>query len=501
MSRLETLLERYTDREATPDEVAELQALLQKDPAARAKFWAAAEWQALFYQWGGQEWGRVEAQVPPANEQARHATPARKIIPFPLRRWAIGAAAAAAAIVLAFWYLGGANTVGALERSFGAVWEGEAVNAGGRLATGQYRLKEGLALLTLDRGARILIEAPANFEIRGNNHTALHAGRIRVHAPPSAHGFTVETAQFTAVDVGTEFGCEVALNGTGELHVFSGAVDFQVPTAPAQAARLKAGEARQTDGQVVTKLTAQPLAFLDEAEIARRELQARDDRMGAWRIARAQLSAHPALLLHWDFETPGLPSGSTQAAQADGRWAGKRAATFQRPTDGLSTTVPGSAASLTFLTWVRADSLRTGQNPLVMSARSQAGAVHWYLYGPDRLGVGVLSNPAAEPPDWQTYHSDPLPSAPARVWAFVACVLDGTSGDATHYWNGKPIGARRGVVRVPLRLGELRIGHGDPRKPGEPPTHLTGTIDEIAILSTALSSDEIARLYEAGRPR
>jgi hypothetical protein len=40
----------------------------------------------------------------------------------------------------------------------------------------------------------------------------------------------------------------------------------------------------------------------------------------------------------------------------------------------------------------------------------------------------------------------------------------------------------------------------EPRKPGKPPSNFNGSIDELAVLSTALTPDDIARLYQQGKP-
>jgi hypothetical protein len=90
----------------------------------------------------------------------------------------------------------------------------------------------------------------------------------------------------------------------------------------------------------------------------------------------------------------------------------------------------------------------------------------------------------------------------AGSWVFVACVLDGATGTATHYFNGEKIGARHWFVRGSYRLASAEIGNlpGASRKPGDPPSNFDGSIDELAILSVALTPDAIARLYEQGKP-
>ena len=529
--RLSSLVERYFDREAGADEIAELQTLLKENAEAREHFWKAAEWHALFRQWGEQEWGRdaatAERRVVPMPVVTRPVPRAgrnvpvktitrRKVVRFPFARWATGIAAAAAVVL--FLTHPPRGPVATLDQVAHVTWKSGKFEPSGRLKPGSFQLETGAAVIAFDRGARVVVEGPAAFELLDNNSMTLRFGKARAHVPESAHGFKLQTPRFTAVDLGTEFGCDVSTDGVGELHVFHGNVDLKSGVAHKSSIRLSENQAMRVEGEVSTPLPARPLAFLSETEMACRQLRESGDLLGAWRMAGRQLDEHPATLLHLDFEgisgveipnkSKRAPLGSNAKSiagtAAEGRWPGKGARTFQAPGDRLAFSLPGQFESLTLLAWVRVDRLHDEKNSLVMGHSSQTGEVHWYLYGNGALGVGVLSKMEDVPGNWRNFHSEPVVSGSEfGPWVFVATVLDGATGIATHYFNGKSVASRDGIVRTPLQLTMANVANHEstePRKPNDPPSNFSGSIDELAILSTALAPEDIARLYQQGKP-
>lgn len=527
--RLPQLVERYFDREASVDEITELQTLLKENAEARERFWKAAEWHALFRQWGEQEWGRevakaqrpampvVSRPVPPArgNTAVKRST-RRKIVRFPFAQWATGIAAAAAVIL--FLTLQPRGPVATLDQVAHVTWKSGKFEAAGRLKPGLFQLETGAAVIAFDRGARVVVEGPAEFELRDDNSMTLRSGKARAHVPESAHGFKLQTPRFTAVDLGTEFGCDVSPDGAGELHVFEGKVDLHSGPARKSSIQLSENQAMRLEGEATTPLPARPLAFLSENELACRQLRESGDLLAAWRMASRQLDEHPAMLLHFDFQetsSAAIPNTSKRAplgsnakiisgVPGEGRWPGKGARTFQAPGDRLEFSLPGQFESLTLLAWVRVDRIHGEKNSLVMGHSSQTGEVHWYLYGNGALGIGVLSKTEDVSANWRNFHSEPLVNeVTPGSWVFVATVLDGSTGIATHYFNGKAVASRDGMVRTPLQLTVANIADHEPtelRKSGDPPFNFSGGIDELAILSTALPPEDIARLYQQGTP-
>jgi hypothetical protein len=123
------------------------------------------------------------------------------------------------------------------------------VSAGEPLA-----IDSGLVELELKQGTTLLIEGPAQWTVDGENAATLKRGKLVAEVPQQAIGFTLTTPTAKIVDLGTEFGVEVALNGNSDLHVRQGAVEVNaasersskhaVRLTAGQAARISAGDQR-----------------------------------------------------------------------------------------------------------------------------------------------------------------------------------------------------------------------------------------------------------------
>ena len=149
----------------------------------------------------------------------------------------------------------------------GAVWP-----LGTHMYPGQkLKLQEGLAELTFPDGAKLLLRGPATFQLnRGGG--CLDIGSLTATVPQAASGFKIETPLATVVDLGTEFGVSVGVNGTSEAHVFKGRIQVitdvtsKCPTplesqlVAGQGARIRVGD---FDGQVnIQPLKASSVAFI-----------------------------------------------------------------------------------------------------------------------------------------------------------------------------------------------------------------------------------------------
>jgi hypothetical protein len=135
-------------------------------------------------------------------------------------------------------------TVAVITRESDCIWEKSTgvLSVGTRVCVGQrLQLREGVARLTFDDGAHVILEGPATLEIGGAKGGLLRQGSLSAYVPPSASGFAIETPTATVVDLGTEFGVSVGPNGTSEVHVFEGQVEVTPQAARTQ--RFIAGQA------------------------------------------------------------------------------------------------------------------------------------------------------------------------------------------------------------------------------------------------------------------
>ncbi len=133
-----------------------------------------------------------------------------------------------------------------------------------------YQLQEGWAQINMDQGAEVILQAPATISLETANRVFLHQGTLTARITPEAHGFTVRSNLFCAVDYGTEFGMQISDSGGIETHIFAGNVDLRTGSDPLvfdRSQRIRAGYAAQAkqDGEiVVSELINRPRLFIRE---------------------------------------------------------------------------------------------------------------------------------------------------------------------------------------------------------------------------------------------
>ncbi len=550
-ARLHLLIQRHFDQVLTAEERSELSVMLLASPHARREFWAQARWNALIRQWGEAEWGRMDNAPAPlrvlpskSTGKVRPASPIKAPIHF-LTRLVAPTLAAAATILALFWISKAPvssppkpktastkeqPTVAVLARACDAVWsEQSGVHSPGEtLRPGWLKLAQGAVQIEFTKGARVILEGPAEFQILSDNEGELRTGKIRAFVPEPAHGFLVRTREFSLTDLGTEFGCSMPSSGPSEVHVFNGQVAFEVPKKPEVGRRLQQSEALIVDAGKLSEIPARPGEFLDDAEFAHRELASAQSRLETWRKEDRLLSRHPATLLHFDFEAEDawqrvLPNRARRAMMEDnatiigcewttGRWPHKGALEFKRSDDRVRLNVPGLFESLSLAAWVRIDQLPTSRQALLATESLQPGEIHWTLDEAGCISLGIRV-PSGERSQWAMARSKPIiqPSL-LGSWIMLATVYDSARGRITHYLNGRPVAASPIESPTPLRLDTFEVGNcalrdGDPRwaeaglsAPENSPRAFQGRIDEFAVLSVPLEPEEVSQIFDIGRP-
>lgn len=172
------------------------------------------------------------------------------------------------------------DTLATLVRTHHAAWSGTATpRDGADLKPGSLHLAAGYAELRMQRGAVVLVQAPARFELVNDNTIKLIDGNVVAEVPPAAKFFTVQTPTATIVDFGTNFGVSTAPDTGTVAAVFEGEVELrgnaQANDEPASL-RLTAGQAGQVDasGELDTQfrslLSKDRLTFVPSWEVAER---------------------------------------------------------------------------------------------------------------------------------------------------------------------------------------------------------------------------------------
>jgi hypothetical protein len=270
----------------------------------------------------------------------------------------------------------------------------------------------------------------------------------------------------------------------------------------------------------------QPLAkadqveFLTAEELARRESAELRGRYLGWRRLNKSLDNDPATLVHLNFEDQqNLERDLINRATAtraisramifgcdwgEGRWPGKAALEFNSINDRVRLPVPGQFQSLTYLAWLRVDSLPNRWNAIALVDTFKAGETHWQILGSGRLELSIRVQSGKS--GWDHLVSPPVITREQfGQWIQVAGVCDGKAGKMMLYLNGQPVASKPMARQHSLTLGTLELGNWSPISQKTHVNYRTrdfhGRIDEFALLSRPLSAEEIHRQYELGKPR
>jgi anti-sigma factor RsiW len=119
------------------------------------------------------------------------------------------------------------RAIATLTRLVDGVWQtgapvlhhGQLLNVGGRVA-----LRSGMAKVTFDCGAEVMLEGPCDFEVRSPMEGILTSGKLTADVPRRAFRFSIRSPGVDFVDLGTSFGVAIGGKGKTELHVFNGEV-------------------------------------------------------------------------------------------------------------------------------------------------------------------------------------------------------------------------------------------------------------------------------------
>jgi hypothetical protein len=112
-----------------------------------------------------------------------------------------------------------------------AEWEpgpGQRPSEGDLLAAGRLALRAGRITLGLLSGVTLTLEGPADLELLSVDRVHCRRGKLRTCVPRGAEGFVVTTPGSAVVDLGTEFGLNVADDGKARVMVFKGEAEAAV---------------------------------------------------------------------------------------------------------------------------------------------------------------------------------------------------------------------------------------------------------------------------------
>ncbi|TWU33250.1 LamG-like jellyroll fold domain-containing protein [Novipirellula artificiosorum] len=393
------------------------------------------------------------------------------------------------------------------------------IDVGSSIAPGVLELETGLVQFEFYRGTVVVVEGPADLEFVDADRLICRRGKLRAHVPPQSQGFAILAPQFELVDLGTEFGVNVADDGSASVHVFEGKVELY--DAQSNRSLQSRRDVLATSGVSVSAqgefhaIASESDSFVSSARLQQLAAEQNQGRVADWRTFRDRLQNDPRVVCYYSFEPepdaprvlpshrdlePSLDGAIVGCAWSSGRWPGKRALEFKRPGDRVRLHIPGTYESLTYAAWVRLDGLDRAFNSLMLTNGFDGGEPHWQLRGDGRLLLGIRGRTGKS----VAYDSEPfLDISHLGRWMHLATVHDRESRQVTHFANGEVLARLRiQESTVPLTLGDTEIGNW-----GTPPTYspqkirnLNGRIDELVLFGEALSDTEVGELYELGKP-
>lgn len=528
-SELNELIDALLEGAISEADFLRLEAELSVDSAAREAYYDRLTLSALL---------EIEAGASP-----------QKIVPMPVatRRWWPTLAAIAASVV-ALVAVGSmifksdranpiagkpvemqASGFAVLTGQSSAVWKDAAQLADGALLpAGRMHLASGVAQLELFSGVSVVIEGEAEFEVLSPMEMKVARGKVRAHVPEAAHGFRIHTAEGEVVDLGTEFALDVS-PGHSDVHVLDGKVEWH-PRADPMRLMAKGEALRSTaDGKSVA-LAASAKNFVGIADLKEKLTSARETRHADWMQFSETLRHDPRLALYYRMGGDGPQSrrvsnaaAATADAGADGaivaaarvsdRWGSPGGALDFSPAGSrVRVNVPGEFRSLTFLCWVKINSLDRWYNSLFLTDGHAPGAPHWQIMDDGRLFFAVKKRDHAEvkkgEKDKYNFMSPPFwNSSLSGQWLMIATTYDVDARKVTHFLNGKVLSEE--AIPDEYLVEKVTIGAVSVCNWSEPVyrtdakfavRNLNGSMDEFALFASALSPKEIGDIYEHGKP-
>ncbi len=518
------LIDELIDGTISESDFLILEAELRVDPEARAVYYARQKLTAAL---------NIEAESL-STEMERE----RKTVSMFWRsqaRWVGSVAAVAALAVVGFlgWKVGKvdspaealaepiASGYAVLSEQSDVSWEGGTqLDRGDLLPQGMLRMESGIAQFELFSGVTVIMEGASEFEIHSPMEMTVLSGRIRALVPAAATGFRVSTASGDVVDLGTEFALDVTSEGA-DMHVIEGEIEWHPESKDKRL--LTDGESLRwsvTGEFSESGFEAGAIPVIDDFE--RQFANQRLKRKQAWQLSSERLGSDPRVIAYYsmnaeagwsrqvrDSSGSGLHGTMVSARRVADRWdeSGK-AVSFSPTGSRVRVAIPGEHNSVTFYCWARIDSLDRWYNSLFLTDGHELNEPHWQIMDDGRLFFSVKRQEetrtrddkhiAFSPPFWE-------PSMSGK-WFQIATVYNVDDRTTTHYVNGEAISQDRipdDLFVDTVRIGAASIGNWNEPTRGDPYfalRNLNGAIDEFAIFNEALSADEIADLYEQGRP-
>jgi hypothetical protein len=525
---LSALCDALVDGRITEKEKARLGSWLAESEEARKYYIRAMGLSASLFTYAS------ETQL-----EAADALPRPSKVIYLARTWWIASLAAAASITLLVWNFARSGAgdkpvnardgepVARLTASRGCRWTGDSAPAqpDAYLRPGQQLdLASGLAEITFDSGARVILVGPASLKISSAWDAALRRGTIKASVPPEAIGFRISNPAVEVVDLGTEFTMTADAKGGAEVLVLKGEVEAE-PGADAdgQTIVLREKEARRFASTGISQVDDSEQKFAQWAKPMPLDRLIPTTDYVHWSfdetagdVIRADNFGLP--LTNYNARIGGEPMDGLAAAHTRGRWLGALKfdgqAFARAPLPGISSDQPHTVAF-----WVKVPTDAPLSDAYAMVAwgtkirKLGLHPVHiCWNRNPTEGTVGVLRTDygggfalgATPLRDGRWHHVAVVfvPGADPDVPVDLKQYVDGRfEGEGNPSPPGKRTGSggTRGEVEMQVNdtvwLG-CRLGSTGQRR-----DRFRGELDELCIADRALEPREIVELMKNNRPQ
>ncbi len=421
-----------------------------------------------------------------------------------------------------------ASGFGVISGQSNALWLDAVAHSDGALVPGgTMHLASGLVQLELFSGVTVVVEGAAEFAVLSSMEMSVTQGKVRAHVPQAASGFRIHTQDGDVVDLGTEFAIDVSSIHT-DVHVLDGDIEWHDAAKGMQ--RLEKGDGLRSSGDTPPmRLAADAGLFISDAELRDQINQERKRRRDRWMQNSPTRNDDPRLLAWYRIgandpwsrrltnQAAGRSTATGEAAivaasRSADRWGVVDGALDFSPTGSrVRMMIPGEHRCLTLLCWVRINSLDRWYNSLFLTDGHDLHEPHWQIMEDGRLFFSVKKRDTWDKMkgerDKHIFYSPPFwNSSLSGKWLMLATVYDVDAAQVTHYLNGQQLSQEavpHEYLVESVTIGNASLGNwGMPERsdPHFAVRNLNGTMDEFALFGAALSPEEIAKLYEDGRP-
>ncbi len=430
---------------------------------------------------------------------------------------------AAAALVIGLWFSYRPATAQAAPASEGVArltgaknsrWSAVALQPGDRIEKNQkLELAAGLAEITFDSGARVVLEGPAALDVNSAWDGTLRQGTLKASVPPEAIGFRISNSAVDVVDLGTEFTMIADGRGAAEVLVLKGEVEAAPRGSDDETILLRENEARRFAASGVSGVSdqekkfaqfTQPLALDRFAPAISYVHWSFDDASGE--LLRAEAGGRP--LVSSDAHLSSSDAALLAASHVPGRRA--RALHFggqlfaRANVPGLSGASPrtvafwvkvpeGAATDAWMVSWGTAMK-KLGSRPVQISWNRRPGEGSFGALRTDFGGGYAIGSHDLRDGRWHhvaVYFSAGDETVPMQVRQYVDGRLE--SSTITH------TPGKSGTAPLTGGAAQMDVVWLGCRLTGKQPERFRGELDELFIADRGLEPNEIVSLMNDNR--